>query len=383
MCLRPLTILCLLLPSLVHGQELNVKAFKPAWNLMWEEDWVTAVTFVAPNRIVAGNEKGGLLVWELPTDLKAEAPLPVRMLQGHTNGITQLLTAPDGKTVLSASKDHSIRVWDLSASAGQSGEVIIDQKKREIVAKKNTSKPPKITPPIKVQVQTASRVLEDHKEWILGLALSSDGKTLLSGDDNGNVAVWDFPSGKVLRRWQVKGWVHGLAVSPDARWAVVTEQVPLIFDSGRHQAFKIWDVSKGEMVKDLTSVVKENLSSAVFSPDGKKFAVARSGETSQAKIYLFETAGFKKLLEMPGHQGGANDLAFSADGKILLSCGRDTTVRLWNVADGKMLAELGKPRGGQFKDIFHALALSPDQRWIAAADMAGQVQLWYADGGKK
>jgi hypothetical protein len=40
------------------------------------------------------------------------------------------------------------------------------------------------------------------------------------------------------------------------------------------------------------------------------------------------------------------------------------------------VAQLGKPRGGQFKDWFHAVALSPDQQWWAAADISGRVFVW-------
>jgi WD40 repeat protein len=73
---------------------------------------------------------------------------------------------------------------------------------------------------------------------------------------------------------------------------------------------------------------------------------------------------------------GATDLVFHPDGKHLLSAGRDTTVKIWSVPDGKLVKELGRPRGGQFKDWFHAVAVSPNGRRIAAADMAGQVQVW-------
>lgn len=49
-------------------------------------------------------------------------------------------------------------------------------------------------------------------------------------------------------------------------------------------------------------------------------------------------------------------------------------------ADGKQVAELGKSRGGQFKDVLHSVSLSPDQRWVAAADMAGIVHIWRCEG---
>ena len=51
-------------------------------------------------------------------------------------------------------------------------------------------------------------------------------------------------------------------------------------------------------------------------------------------------------------------------------------VRICQVSDGKEIATLGKERGGQFKDWLHAIDISHDQKWVAAADIAGYVQLW-------
>ena len=120
------------------------------------------------------------------------------------------------------------------------------------------------------------------------------------------------------------------------------------------------------------------IAAAAYSLDGKLLALAQGGEVSgMAKVFLVDPVTGKKIRDLtPGHQEGATDLAFAPDGKHLASTGRDTVVRIWNTADGKMVKELGKPRGGQFKDWFHALAFSADGRWLAAADMAGAVQVW-------
>ena len=64
------------------------------------------------------------------------------------------------------------------------------------------------------------------------------------------------------------------------------------------------------------------------------------------------------------------------DGKHLASSGRDTAVRVWDMADGKLVSEVGKGRGGQFKDWVCAISWSADGDWLAAADMAGAVQVW-------
>ena len=70
---------------------------------------------------------------------------------------------------------------------------------------------------------------------------------------------------------------------------------------------------------------------------------------------------------------------FSADGRYILSGGRDTTVRICQVDDGKQVAQLGKERGGQFKDWMHGIAIAPDQRSVAAADIAGIIHVWELD----
>ncbi|MCA9224802.1 MAG: hypothetical protein KDA47_04290, partial [Planctomycetales bacterium] len=82
------------------------------------------------------------------------------------------------------------------------------------------------------------------------------------------------------------------------------------------------------------------------------------------------------IREISGHRYGVTDVKFSADGNYDLSTGRDTMLLICEVSDGKEVAALGKSRGGQFKDWLYALAISPDQNWVAATDIAGLVHVW-------
>lgn len=352
-----------------------------AWTLPWQEDWVTSVTFVGEGRkLAAGNRRGQIFLWDLPEEPGGELPVPSVRLDGHTNEVTRLVATADGKTLISASYDHTIRYWNLDAPPSGDAEVILDARSRAEAAKKLGSKAPPPAPGIQVKTQTAAQVLDAHREWILGLSMTPDGTTLLSGDDAGAVIVWDRPAAKELRRWKVKGWVFGMALSPDARLALVAERFPLVFTpADHHRGVRLWDATTGEVKHDLSDKYKAYIGAAAFSPDGQQLVLAQGNETERGKLFLLESETGKQVREFPGHApGGTHDVRFSADGRFLFSCGRDTTVRVWNVADGKQVAEVGKARGGQFKDIWHALSLSADQQWLAAADMSGQVVVYKA-----
>jgi WD40 repeat protein len=371
-----LLVVCLLFAPSVHAQSFD-KA-KLAWNLPWDADWVTAVTFIGNDRVAAGNNLGDILVWQLPAALSEKAPPPALHLTGHTNSVNRLLTTPDQKHILSASNDHSIRIWDMNAEGGDMGVVVLNARAIDEALLRKKKAPAAIE--VKVRVQKDKKTLAGHKDWVLGLSLTKDGNTLFSGDDKGEVIVWDRAAEKELRRWKVNGWVWALGVHPEGTSVLISERVPLIFDSGRHSGLKLCDADKGEVKADLAKEFKGQLmSAAAFSPDGKWLAVGRGGEADgpNGKITLLEPATGKKIRELsPGHLYGVTDLAFHPDGKHLFSAGRDTVVKIWNLEDGKHVRDLGTPRGGQFKDWIHAVALSPDGRWAAAADMMGQVQVW-------
>lgn len=348
-----------------------------AWTIPWEHDWVTAAAFAgASRRLVAGNRLGRILVWDLPEKASDPMPAPVRLLEGHTNEVTSIASLPDGRRMVSTSYDHKVRIWDLEAAAERKESVILDPRARESAAKKGK---PVATPGSTVEVLKAARVLDAHEEWVRGLSLA--GGRFLTGDDSGRAILWDLAGTTEVRRLQVPGWLRAVALSPDATLAVTCEYAPRY--AGFANAIQLWDMESGKSVLDLgASLKKDNrvagIVAAAFSRDGAVLALGQGGEVEggKGKIYLLDPATGKKTLELAGHEYGVTGLAFHPDGKHLASCGRDTVVRLWSLADGKMVKELGKPRGGQFKDWIHAVAISADGAWLAAPDMAGQVHVW-------
>ena len=378
------------------SKSVNFEKATLLWSFTWDADWVSAVSFIGEKHFAAGNNLGEILIWELPEKPeplgespsekskpadKSERPLylspkPVRQMVGHSNIINRLLCA-ENRWLISASNDHTLKYWDIEAKpSGMAKHVLNARTIEDINRNKNSGRKP--PPPLEAEVQTqdASKIIQG-KEWIIGASLSQDETTLITGDDAGQVAVYDRKTGAEKKRWQVKGWAFAVAISPDLKQSLVSERYPLVFDSGRHTAVKLWDVATSTVQHDLSKEFKDmQIASAAYSRDGKILALGRGGE-GEGKIFLIDPSTGKKIRELsPIHQYGVTDLCFHPDGKHLASTGRDTVMRIWNIEDGKMVKELGKPRGGQFKDWFHALSFSPDGTRIAVADMAGYIHLW-------
>src|SRR4051812_48917281 len=171
-----------------------------AWTLPWDADWVTAVAFLGPpGGVAAGNTLGQIVVGELPDKPGGDTPKPVARLDGHTNVISRLAATPDGKTLISASYDRSIRYWDIPAKLPDATEPITLNARTVEDTTRRKSNGAKVPPAIeaKVAVLKASHTLTEHKEWIVGMELSRDGKAMISGDDGGHVIVWDSAAGTV------------------------------------------------------------------------------------------------------------------------------------------------------------------------------------------
>jgi len=346
-----------------------------AWTLPWDIDWTTAVTFIgSTRRIAAANILGQILLWELPEKAGDAAPKPIRRLDGHTNSITKLLSTSDGRWLISSSYDHTIRFWDMQANGTGEESIALNERTRDDLKRRGGKMPPEQI--AKVSIQQAAKVIDTHKEWVMGLSISRDEQFMLSGDDAGEVILWNLPERTEIRRWKVKGWAYAITLSPDAKQALISERMPVVFDGGRHAGLQLWDATTGKSQFDLSAEFKgQHIGSAAYSPDGKMLVVGRGGE-GDGKLTIVDPKTGKKGKELtPMHQYGVTDLVSCPDGKHFASTGRDTVVRIWDL-EGKMIAELGKPRGGQFKDWLLSLSFSPDGKWLVAADMIGAVQVW-------
>jgi WD40 repeat protein len=201
---------------------------------------------------------------------------------GHTDGIQAVAFSPDGKQVLSGSKDQTIRLWDVAT-------------RKEL------------------------RSFADVADATRGLAFSPDGKQVLSSHQSagdGLLRLWDVQTGKELRRF--KGHtreVTAVFFLPGGR---------TILSAGMDGTVREWELASGKELRRLEHA--GGINSAALSADGKRLLTAGHGDTF---VRLWDLASGREIHCFRGHHTRVLGVAFAPDGKRILSSDANGTVRLW------------------------------------------------------
>jgi len=253
---------------------------------------------------------------------------PAGELKGHGGWVTALATTTEEPDLLlSASRDNSIIVWNLTREEGKYG--------------------------------TARRRLTGHAHYVQDVAISSDGQFALSGSWDGTLRLWDLNTGNTTRRFvgHTKD-VLSVAFSADNRQIV---------SGSRDKTINLWN-TLGQLKFTITEDGhKEWVSCVRFSPNLTTPLIVSAGWDKVVKVWNLNHC--KIRTNLLGHTGYVNSVTVSPDGSLCASGGKDGTAMLWDLNEGRHLSSLDAG------DIIHALVFSPIRYWLCAAT-AASIKIW-------
>ena len=216
-----------------------------------------------------------------------------------------------------------------------------------------------------------------HMTIIKGLAFTPDGKQLVSAGDDKVIRVWDWQAGKTVRtiRGQVgpgnEGKIYAMALSPDGRWLAVGGWMHKEC-AGRCGEIRLYDFATGNLVA-LLKGHKNVVNALAFSPDGKRLI---SGNFENTAI-IWDVESHELVYRLEGHKDQVHAVGFTQDGTRAITGSDDNTLKLWSVNDGKEIATLEG-----HKDKVFRLAVSPLDGTIASGSDDGEIRLWDGKAGR-
>ena len=278
---------------------------------------VNGVFYTKNGRYLISFSKSDLIIWDAQ-----QKSLLTKIISGHTDKIKDICFSPDGKELASVSDDGLVKIWDIAS--------------KKVAAE-----------------------FEGHNSGIESVYYSPKGKYLATASSDKTIRIWDVERGKAT--WVLfgndghKDVVHKVCYNGTGN-AVAT--------ASRDGVIKIWNIATGKAYITIDDM--KNVQSLQYTKDDQMLIIAIDNN-----IQLWDIATGTPVEILTGHTSFVTDIAYSPDGKKLLSGSKDKTLRLWTIPAQPQITL----RRGYNNQKIHDIAYHPQGKLFSTLS-SDHIHLW-------
>lgn len=334
-------------------------------------DKVRAVAVTPDGRwAISASDDRTLKIWNtaLPLNVDSTSGLERRNFSGgHSDKVLAVAIAPNQRLAISASFDRTIKVWDISTAASTDRFDRRSKVEYTLIGHSAAVRALAVTPDgrhlvsgssdhtIKIwdlQNRQIERTLIGHESGVWSLSVTTDGQRLVSASDDHTLRIWNLATGReefVLVGHGASIW--SVAVTADGRYAI---------SASNDRTLRVWDLANGREIRSITGHVDRVRAVAVAADGG--FAISASNDRT---LKLWDITSGELIRTLIGHSGWVNSVVLTTNGRRAFSAANDRTLRVWEPATGRELASI------HLEASLPCVAIAPDGITIVTGDEAG------------
>lgn len=339
---------------------------------------ITAVILTPEGkRIVSAAEDASVRVWNI------ERGTQIHHFQGHSKKVNAIAVTPDGGRVVSAGQDKTIKIWDLQTgreianlqghTAYVNAVVVTPDGRRAIsAAADHTLRVWDIATPFAhggiAESWRELKVLKGHSDSVEKILITPDGRRVISSSVDKTIRIWDLDSGEQLHALRGhQSIISVFMILPDGR--------RLVTSSIEDFSVKVWDIESGRQLYVMRGHTN-SISDFTVTPDGR-FAVTASGDKT-LKIWMLpppllsnQEVAAVEIHTLKNHSASVRSVVIAGKRKLVISGSADKAIKIWNLQDGEEYRTLLGHNEG-----VSTLLLTPDEQHLVSSSMDSTIRVW-------